>query len=70
MSTHARLSPSGAHRWMKCAAAPALEAGAVDPSSGFADEGTAAHSLASLALTAGKDARDYLGTVIKVGSNA
>lgn len=37
-----------------------------DTSSEFADEGTAAHTLASMALTESKDALAYLGRIIKV----
>lgn len=46
MSTHARLSPSAAFRWMSCTAAPALEATMPDQTSAFAAEGTRAHALA------------------------
>ena len=47
---HARLSPSGAKRWLHCTMAPTMEDGIPDNGSVYAAEGTAAHSLAELKL--------------------
>lgn len=47
---HAKLSPSGAKRWLTCTASPSMEEGFEDTTSEYAKEGTAAHSLAELKL--------------------
>ena len=59
---HALLSPSAAHRWMNCTAAPRLEATAPDNDSSYAQEGTLAHAYCAKKLksfmgldTAGED---------------
>lgn len=61
---HARLSPSGAHGWMAC---PAW--GSDSTGSKYADEGTAAHTLAAWCLTEERPARAYLGRVIPAGKH-
>jgi hypothetical protein len=63
MSTHAKLAPSAAHRWMHCPGSVALCAGQPDESSEYADEGTFAHSLAARCLTTEREAKSVLGTV-------
>jgi Protein of unknown function (DUF2800) len=54
MTDHARLSASAAHRWIKCPGSLALIESLPEhlrnKSSKYADEGSAAHSLASLSL--------------------
>ena len=48
---HALLSPSSAHRWLNCTAAPRLEAGTSDDSSSvYAEEGTLAHAICAMKL--------------------
>lgn len=66
MSTHAKLSPSGASQWMNCPGSVALQLGLPDSRSEYADEGTAAHFLAEQCLTNKVDAMHYHGHVIRV----
>lgn len=46
--SHAILSASGAHRWLKCTKSASLEKGIADKTSDFAEEGTFAHELSEL----------------------
>lgn len=63
---HAKLSPSGAHRWMRCPGSVVLEAPYPDSSSSYAREGTAAHELAALVLESPPaTAQDYVGKRIE-----
>ena len=57
---HAKLSPSGAHRWMQCPGSVVLEADYPDEGSSYAREGTVAHELAAGHLNAGWDLSDYV----------
>jgi hypothetical protein len=66
--SHAKLSPSSAHRWLNCAASVAKQDGAPDESSEFADEGTAAHMLASIRLTEGDVRVDVIAVTNEDGT--
>lgn len=50
--SHAKLSPSGAHRWINCTKAPELESQFPDKGSVYAQEGTLAHSICEAKLKA------------------
>lgn len=63
---HAKLSPSGAHRWMACPGSVVLEAAFPDQSSSYAREGTAAHELAALVLEREKvNAQYYANQIVE-----
>ncbi len=70
MTSHAKLSPSSAHRWMNCTGSIILEKNIADTTSEHADEGTAAHFLASECLEQGKDATDFLNQFIVVSNGS
>lgn len=54
-TAHALLSPSSAHRWLNCTAAPLLEKDVEDKGSTYAEEGTLAHAYCALKL------KEFLG---------
>ena len=67
---HAKLSPSGAHRWMRCPGSAVLEAQYPDQSSSFAREGSAAHELAAIVLEEPDDsAQRYVGRKVEFEDN-
>jgi hypothetical protein len=63
MADHALLSPSAAHRWLNCTAAPRLEANQIDEGSDYAREGTLAHAYCARHL------KTFLGLPVD-GENA
>ena len=48
-AAHAKLGPSGAHRWLECTAAPGFEQQFPQTTSDYAREGTLAHEYCELA---------------------
>ena len=74
---HSFLSPSAAHRWLNCPAAPSIEAKIPDSGSDFALEGTRAHLYAAAALYDGidmpataKELRDKADAIDTIGDKA
>ena len=63
---HAKLSPSGAHRWMRCPGSVVLEAQYPDRGSIYAREGSAAHELAAIVLEGDEpNAQSYVGMKVE-----
>lgn len=63
---HAHFSASGSHKWLNCAGSLLMEKDIPNISTTFADEGTAAHELASWCLTKGLNAEHYKGTKLQI----
>ena len=61
---HAKLGASGSDRWMNCPGSIRTAHGLPDTTSIYAQEGTAAHSLAERALRKGLDCDVWLDTQI------
>lgn len=65
---HARLAPSAAERWMNCPGSLAMEEMRKPKgTSDYAEEGTAAHELAALAITESNPCEAYIGHKMKNG---
>lgn len=62
--THSILSPSGAHRWSICAAAPAAGKGVPNRSGRDAALGTAKHEISAACLIEGSTADYHLGSTV------
>lgn len=67
---HSPLGASGAERWLACPASFSLCQKVADERSDYADEGTAAHTLAATCLFAKQDAWEHIGTSIEVGEKS
>ena len=70
MKAHALLSPSAAHRWINCTAAPRLEATVEDSGSSYAAEGTLAHAYCAMKLKEflGRDISDEAAEIAELDS--
>jgi hypothetical protein len=64
---HSKFAPSSMARLLSCPASLQMQAGEPDESSPFAEEGTAAHELAEIALSNGQRADYYLGDTSENG---
>lgn len=62
---HSTLGASNASRWINCPGSVAAEAGLPDDTSASAQEGTAAHALAQLALEKKQPPKRWLGEEVK-----
>ena len=61
---HAELSPSAAHRWLRCQASIVLSKDIENTSSQFAAEGTVAHEIGYLCLRDGLAPETFLGQTL------
>jgi hypothetical protein len=66
---HAQFSPSAAERWMECPGSIAASRGIERRSNFYADEGSAAHVLASRCFDYNKPAAFWIGEGIQIGDN-
>lgn len=68
--SHAKLSPSGAHRWLRCSGSLLAESLVPNESSEYADEGSVAHEVAAMTLNSDhKNAEAFLGRTITLKDN-
>lgn len=63
---HAKLSPSGAHRWLTCAGSVALEDGLPDTPTEYSEEGDCAHAVAAMCLNEDRPATAYTGRHVTI----
>lgn len=63
---HSPLSPSGAHRYLRCRAAPAASTGLPSTSSVYAAEGTMLHEIAERCLLDGGDPHRFIGEKFEI----
>lgn len=66
MAAHSRLSPSSAHRWLKCPGSVRLCEGYSDVTSVEAAEGSAFHQVAGECLDFGLEPEDFVGQKITI----
>lgn len=64
MALHAKLSASGAHRWLSCLGSVDAENGLGESRSAAAEEGVAAHELAEIVLQNGGNCHALIGQVL------
>jgi hypothetical protein len=71
---HARLSPSGSHRWLNCAGSIVLESAFPNESNEWSDSGTAMHTIASVCLsspdTRHQYATHFISSVVEVNDDS
>src|SRR3990172_2899479 len=63
---HSPLGPSSSERWMNCPGSVRLTASISDPTSGYAEEGTAAHTVSEWCRKRLKPAKAFLGHLVPV----
>jgi len=66
---HAKLSASGAHRWIPCPGSIMLEDGISDTTSEYAEYGTAGHTLGQMCLEEGSSALSHKGKYLNITKN-